>query len=72
MAANCQACGVSMAVPEITQRTDGKVGNYHVDCAVIEVKLEALPVGDDLHAHSLLCARQRLHDKKNGIATDFP
>ena len=72
MAVNCQVCGVSMAVAEQTQRRDGKVGNYHNVCANIEYLIEAQPPGDDLWMHTLLCSRQRLIDKWNGVSTEFP
>ncbi len=72
MAVNCQVCGVSMGVAEQTQRHDGKVGNYHTLCATIETMIESQPAGDDLWMHTLLCARQRLIDKFNGLPTEYP
>lgn len=72
MAVNCQVCGVSMGSAEVTQRQDGKVGNYHTLCARIETLIESQPAGDDLWLHTLLCARQRLIDKYNVQATEYP
>lgn len=45
MAVNCAACGVSMAVAEVTQRPyDGVAGSYHRDCAYMEYLLNSGPV----------------------------
>lgn len=45
MAVNCVACGVSMAVAEVTQRPyDGVVGNYHRDCAYMDYLINSGPI----------------------------
>src|SRR5437879_6906281 len=44
MAVPCVACGVSMAVAEVTQRPyDGVSGNYHRDCAYMEYLINSGP-----------------------------
>lgn len=68
----CQHCGVNMTVSEVTQRRDGVQGNWHVDCAYMEYLVDAVQQSGDYWIHGLICAKQRLADKKNALATEFP
>ncbi len=69
----CQVCGVNMTASEVTQRRDGIVGNWHMDCAYIDYLADtAEPALTDGFLKSIICERQHIVDKHNGTATDFP
>jgi len=62
-----------MTASEVTQRRDGPTGNWHADCAYLDYLAETgEPAGTDGWLRTILCARQKLADKKNGVANEFP
>jgi len=62
-----------MTASEVTQRRDGFTGNWHADCAYLDYLAETgEPAGTDGWLKTILCARQKLADKKNGVANEFP
>ncbi len=62
-----------MTASEQTQRRDGAIGNWHADCAYLDYLAETgEPAGTDGWLKTILCARQKLADKKNGVANEFP
>ncbi len=62
-----------MTASEVTQRRDGPIGNWHADCAYLDYLAETgEPAGTDGWLRTILCARQKLADKKNGVANEFP
>lgn len=68
----CQHCGVNMTTSEVTQRRDGVTGDWHTDCAYLEYLADAAqPLGFGW-INTILCAKQKLADKRNGVATEFP
>ncbi len=69
----CQVCGVNMTVSEVTQRRDQVVGNWHYNCAYLDYLLDnGEPAGTDGWLKTIICAKQKLADKYNGVANEFP
>jgi hypothetical protein len=70
----CQMCGVNMVTVESTgHRGNAAAGSFHADCAYMTY----LYTHADLNVHDHLKsdvarARQKLINKHQGVATDFP
>jgi hypothetical protein len=69
----CQVCGTNMTTSEVTQRRDGMTGNWHTDCAYQDYLADTIaPQSTETWINTILCQKQKLSDKRNGLATEFP